>query len=78
MPEELLAGALFGVVLAKCLEGLFNAFFQWHYDTALIFVRVTPGIAVRCVALAIPLGVVAGLVASWTLLRREILELLHR
>lgn len=72
------AGALFGVVLAKGLEGLFNAFFQWHYDTALIFVRVTPGIAVRCVALAIPLGVVAGLVASWTLLRREILELLHR
>jgi len=73
-----LAGALFGVLLAKALEGLFNAFFQWHYDTALIFVRVTPGIALRCVVLAVPLGVLAGLVASWTLLRRQILELLHR
>ena len=73
-----LAGALFGILLAKALEGLFNAFFQWHYDTALIFVRVTPGIALRCVVLAVPLGVLAGLVASWTLLRRQILELLHR
>jgi len=73
-----LAGALFGILLATLLEGLFNAFFQWHYDTALIFVRVTPGIAVRCVVLAVPLGVLAGLVASWTLLRRGILELLHR
>jgi putative ABC transport system permease protein len=73
-----LAGALFGVLLAMVLEDLFNAFFQWHYDTALIFVRVTPGIALRCVVLAVPLGVLAGLVASWTLLRREILELLHR
>lgn len=73
-----LAGALFGILLAMALEGLFNAFFQWYYDTALIFVRVTPGIAARCVLLAVPLGVLAGLVASWTLLRRGILELLHR
>jgi len=73
-----LAGALFGILLAFALEGMFNAFFQWRYDTALIFVRVTPGIAVRCIALAVPLGVLVGIVASWTLLRRQILELLHR
>jgi putative ABC transport system permease protein len=73
-----LGGALFGVLLAAALEGLCNAFFQWHYDTALIFVRVTPGIGLRCIAIAVPLGILAGLVASWTLLRREILELLRR
>lgn len=73
-----LVGALFGVAFASVLQGVFNAFFQWHYDTALVFVHVTPGIAVRCVALAIPLGVLAGLVASWTLLRRDILTLLRR
>jgi putative ABC transport system permease protein len=73
-----LAGAVFGVLFAVAMEDVFNAFFQWHYDTALVFVRVTPGIAVRCVALAVPLGVLAGVVASWTLLRREIAALLRR
>jgi ABC-type lipoprotein release transport system permease subunit len=73
-----LVGAVFGVALAAALQGVFNAFFQWHYDTALVFVQVTPGIALRCVALAIPLGILAGLVASWTLLRRDILTLLRR
>jgi cell division protein FtsX len=39
-----LAGAVFGVLLALGLEGAFNRFFQWHYDTALVFVAVSPGI----------------------------------
>jgi hypothetical protein len=60
------------------MQGLFNRFFPWYYDTALVFVDVTPSIVVRCVLLAVPLGVAAGLFASWTLLRREILELLRR
>jgi len=72
------AGAGFGLVLAVAFEGLFNRFFQWHYDTALVFVHVTPGIAVKCVAIAVPLGILAGVVASWTLLRRDIMTLLRR
>ena len=35
-------GSLFGLVLSLVSEGLINRFFQWRYDTALIFVRVTP------------------------------------
>jgi ABC-type lipoprotein release transport system permease subunit len=72
------AGAAFGVCAAVSMQGLFNRFFQWYYDTALVFVDVTPSIVARCVLLAVPLGVTAGLFASWTLLRREILELLRR
>lgn len=72
------AGAVFGVLFSIAMEDVFNAFFQWHYDTALVFVHVTPGIAARCVILAVPLGVLAGLVASWTLLRRDIVALLRR
>lgn len=72
------SGALAGVLFAVAMEGAFNRFFQWHYDTALVFVRVTPGIAAECVALAVPLGVLAGVVASWTLLRRDIVALLRR
>ncbi len=72
------AGALFGVVFARATEGLVNLFFQHRYDTALVFLRVTAGIALRCVAIAVPLGVAAGFVASWTLLRRDVVELLRR
>ena len=72
------AGASFGILLAAAVQGAVNGFFQWRYDTALVFVRVTVPIAVKCVALAVPLGVLAGLVASWSLLRRNIVALLHR
>ena len=73
-----IAGAVFGVLLAYATEGLVNRFFQARYDTALVFVRVTPALAVRAVAIAAPLGVVAGVAASWTLLRRNILSLVRR
>ena len=72
------AGALFGVVLAVVLEGGFNRFFQWRYDTTLVFVRVTPALAARSVALAVPLGILASLAASWGLLRRGALALARR
>ena len=72
------AGAIFGILFAAVMQDAFNAFFQWYYDTALIFIRLTPGVAAQCVALAVPLGVLAGLVASWTLLRRDIVALLRR
>ena len=72
------AGALFGILLSVTLQGAFNRFFQWHYDTALVFVRITPAVVWRSVALAVPLGILASLVASWTLLRRDILALVRR
>jgi putative ABC transport system permease protein len=71
-------GAVFGVALAFATEGLVNRIFQARYDTALIFVRVTPSIALRAIAVAAPLGVVAGVGASWTLLRRSILSMVGR
>ena len=71
-------GAAFGVLFARALQGAVNAFFQWRYDTPLVFLRITPAIAAQCVALAVPLGVLAGVVASWTLLRRDPAALLRR
>jgi ABC-type lipoprotein release transport system permease subunit len=72
------AGAAFGILFAAALEGAVNAFFQWRYDTALVFVRITPRIALRCVLLAVPLGVLASVISSWTLLRSNVLELARR
>ena len=72
------AGAVFGVVIAMSAEGLVNRFFQWRYDTPLLFVRVTAAIAWKAVAFSVPLGVAAGLAASWTLLRRDVVSLIRR
>lgn len=71
-------GALFGLLLAAGSQSLINRFFQWRYDTALIFVRITPDVAALCVAIAVPLGAIATVVASWALLRRNALRLARR
>ena len=72
------AGAVFGILLALATQGGVNRFFQWRYDTALVFVRVTRAIALRSIALSVPLGLLAGLAGSWTLLRRDVLALVGR
>jgi putative ABC transport system permease protein len=72
------AGAVFGILFAAALQGGVNAFFQWRYDTALVFVRITPNIALQCVLLSVPLGVLASVVSSWTLLRSNVLDLARR
>jgi ABC-type lipoprotein release transport system permease subunit len=73
-----LAGALFGILLAVTTQGAVNAFFQWRYDTALVFVRVTRSIALESIAVSVPLGILAGLAGSWALLRRDVLALVGR
>jgi putative ABC transport system permease protein len=72
------AGSAFGLALALASERGINRFFQWRYDTALLFVHVTPSVALQCVAIALPLGVAATVTASWLLLRRNALRLARR
>jgi putative ABC transport system permease protein len=72
------AGAAFGLVLAVLAESLINTFFQWRYDTALVFVRISRDVALTSAAIAIPLGASATVVASWALLRRNALRLARR
>ncbi|HEY7172411.1 MAG TPA: ABC transporter permease [Vicinamibacterales bacterium] len=71
-------GALFGVALAAAAQYGINRFFQARYDTPLIFVQVTPSIALRCLAVSLPVGILTGAVASWTLLRRAPASLVGR
>jgi putative ABC transport system permease protein len=73
-----LAGAAFGVLFALASQGMFNRFFQWRYDTALVFLRITPGVVARSLLMAVPLGIAASLIASWTLLREQLLTLVRR
>ena len=72
------AGAVFGVLLAVVTEGTFNTYFQWRYDTALVFVRITRDVALTSTAIAVPLGAAATVLASWALLRRSGLRLARR
>ena len=73
-----IAGAVFGIAFAIVMQGAFNRFFQWRYDTSLIFLRITPGVVWQSLVIAVPLGIAASLIASWTLLRRPILALVRR
>jgi len=72
------AGAVFGVLFAAIAQRGVNQFFQARYDTTLVFMRITPVIALCSVAVALPVGVVAGAVASWLLLRRGTTALVRR
>jgi putative ABC transport system permease protein len=72
------AGAGFGIVLSAGLEDLINRFFQWRYDTALVFVHITPAIALESVLVSVPLGMLATLASSSTLLRGDVLSLTRR
>jgi putative ABC transport system permease protein len=71
-------GAAAGILFAMATQGLFNRFFQWHYDTTLIFLRITPAVVWQSMLIAVPLGMAASAIASWTLLRRHLLALVGR
>ena len=73
-----IAGAVFGILLAVATQGAVNQFFQWRYDTTLVFVRVTRSIALQSILVSVPLGILAGLAGSWALLRRDVLALVGR
>jgi putative ABC transport system permease protein len=72
------AGVAFGVAFALAMQPAFNRFFQWRYDTALVFLRVTPSIVARSAAIALPVGMVASAAAGWTILRHRMLTRIGR
>jgi ABC-type lipoprotein release transport system permease subunit len=72
------AGVVFGVAFALAAEPAFNRFFQWRYDTALIFLRITPSIVARSTLIALPVGIAASAAAGWTILRHRTLTRIGR
>ncbi len=63
------AGSAFGVVLAWAAGAATNAYYQRLFDTRLVFSLVTPGIVGFSVALSLVLGLAAGALAAWRLVR---------
>jgi putative ABC transport system permease protein len=72
------AGVAVGLAFALGAQPMFNRFFQWRYDTTLVFLQVTPAIALRAALIAVPVGVAASAAAGWTILRQRTLTRIGR
>ncbi len=62
-------GSGIGVGLALAASAAINAYYRRFFDTTLLFSLVTPEILAFSVALSLGLGVLAGAVAAWRLVR---------
>ncbi|MFL5495589.1 MAG: ABC transporter permease [Gemmatimonadales bacterium] len=62
-------GSGLGTLLALVAGAATNAYYRRFFDTALTFSLITPGIVSFSVALSLGLGLVAGALAAWRLVR---------
>jgi putative ABC transport system permease protein len=62
-------GSVFGAGLAFLAGAATNAYYRKYFNTELIFSLITPRIVVFSVCLSLLLGVAAGAVAAWRLVR---------
>ena len=72
------AGSAIGVGLAALASSAVNAYYQHAFDTALIFSEFASGTVLFAVALSVMLGVVAGALAAWRMVRLDPVELWGR
>ena len=73
-----LLGSGIGIGLGFLLSLGINAYYQRLFDTALVFSRITPPLVGTATILSALLGVAAGAVAAWRLLRRTPLDQVGR
>ena len=62
-------GSVLGVLLAAAASAVTNLYYQRFFDTTLVFSVVTPAILRFSVALSLGLGLLAGALAAWRLVR---------
>lgn len=72
------AGSLAGVGLACVLSLAINGYYQRAFDTEIVFSRITWGLVADAAGLSIVLGMAAGGLTAWRLLRRRPLDQLGR
>ena len=71
-------GSLLGTSLAWAAGAATNAYYQRFFDTGLTFSMITPGIVWFSVVLSLALGILAGGLAAWRLVRTRPLVLWGR
>jgi putative ABC transport system permease protein len=65
-----LLGTAAGVVLSYLLSFAINAYYRRVFDTDLVFSQITPGLLALAGGLGVALGIAAGAVTAWRLLRQ--------
>ncbi len=65
------AGGVAGLGVGLAASWAVNTYYQWAYDTSLVFSRVTGTTVLQALALAVPLGLGAGVFAGRRLLRND-------
>jgi putative ABC transport system permease protein len=71
-------GSVVGTGLAFAAGAVTNAYYRRFFDTALTFSLITPGIVLFSIGLSLALGVAAGALAAWRLVRTRPLVLWGR
>ncbi len=67
-----------GTAIAYVAGAATNAYYARFFDTQLVFSLITPGVVLFSVGLSLALGVVAGAIAAWRLVRTRPLVLWGR
>ena len=73
-----LAGSVIGVGIAAIASGAVNAYYQRAFDTSLIFSQLSAGTVALAVVLSVVLGLGAGALAAWRMVRLAPMELWGR
>ncbi len=71
-------GSALGAIIGWIASALVNAHYQAVYRTPLLFALVTPGVLGFAVTLSLVLGITAGALAAWRLVRTPPLALMGR
>jgi putative ABC transport system permease protein len=71
-------GCVLGTGLAYVAGAVTNAYYRRFFDTPLVFSLITPDLVLLSIALSLTLGVVAGTIAAWRLVRTQPLALWSR
>lgn len=73
-----LLGTAVGIGIGFALSLAINLYYQHLFDTDLMFSRITPGLLGFVTALSVVLGIAAGAITAWRLLRPAPLEQVGR
>ena len=73
-----LAGSLVGALIGAIASAAVNAFYQRAFDTALVFSQLTSSTVLFAIGLSIALGIVAGSLAAWRMVRIPPVQLWSR
>ena len=73
-----LVGSAVGIGIGALLSLAINAYYRRLFDTDLVFSRITVDLLGRATALSVLLGIAAGTITAWRLLRRAPLDRVGR